>query len=134
MNGVVGDPLTDNIADRDGYRFHDVFHFAHPAVLHWSPTFRALVKRKRKSDPLCATALYLVLRHDQSDRVLLSTTIPTRRGRSASATRARQAEPPVDASHKRDYLRQPRQVRRLLSAVLKKWVMSAGAETRAGLV
>lgn len=53
MNGVViGDPLTDNIADRDGYRFHDVFHFAHAAVLHWSPTFRALLKRKRKSDPL----------------------------------------------------------------------------------
>jgi NTP pyrophosphatase (non-canonical NTP hydrolase) len=52
MNGVViGDPLTDNIADRDGYRFHDVFHFAHSAVLHWSPTFRALLKRKRKSDP-----------------------------------------------------------------------------------
>jgi len=52
MNGIViGDPLTDNIADRDGYRFHDVFHFAHAAVLHWSPTFRALLKRKRKSDP-----------------------------------------------------------------------------------
>lgn len=52
MNGVViGDPLTDNIADRDGYRFHDVFHFAHAAILHWSPTFRALLRRKRKSDP-----------------------------------------------------------------------------------
>ncbi|HLH89985.1 MAG TPA: nucleoside triphosphate pyrophosphohydrolase family protein [Xanthobacteraceae bacterium] len=51
MNGVViGDPLTDNIADRDGYRFHDVFHFAHASILHWSPTFRALIKRKRKSD------------------------------------------------------------------------------------
>lgn len=51
-NGVfIGDPLTDNIADPDGYRFHDVFHFAHAAILHWSPVFRALVKRKRKSDP-----------------------------------------------------------------------------------
>lgn len=51
-NGVfIGDPLTDNIFDRDGYRFHDVFHFAHAAILHWSPTFRALVKQKRKSDP-----------------------------------------------------------------------------------
>ena len=46
----VGDPLTDNILDPDGYRFHDVFHFAHAAVLHWSPTFRALIKQKRKSD------------------------------------------------------------------------------------
>lgn len=49
---VIGDPLTDNIADRDGYRFHDVFHFAHAAVLHWSPTFRALLRRKRKSNPI----------------------------------------------------------------------------------
>ena len=51
-NGVfVGDPLTDNIVDDDGYRFHDVFHLAHAAILHWSPTFRALIKQKRKSDP-----------------------------------------------------------------------------------
>lgn len=52
MNGVfIGDPLTDNILDSDGYRFHDVFHFAHAAILHWSPTFRALIKHKRKSNP-----------------------------------------------------------------------------------
>jgi NTP pyrophosphatase (non-canonical NTP hydrolase) len=47
----VGDPLSDNIADPDGYRFHDVFHFANAAILHWSPTFRALIKHKRKSKP-----------------------------------------------------------------------------------
>lgn len=47
----VGDPLTDNIKDEDGYRFHDVFHFAHAAILHWSPTFRSLIKHKRKSNP-----------------------------------------------------------------------------------
>jgi len=52
-NGVfIGSPLTDNIADPDGYRFHDVFHFAHAAILHWSPTFRALIKQKRKSSPI----------------------------------------------------------------------------------
>jgi hypothetical protein len=51
-NGVfIGDPLTDNIADPDGYRFHDVFHFAHSAILHWSPVMRALIKHKRKSKP-----------------------------------------------------------------------------------
>lgn len=51
-NGVfVGDPLTDSIKDPDGYRFHDVFHFSYAAILHWSPTFRALIKHKRKSDP-----------------------------------------------------------------------------------
>ena len=49
-NGVfIGDPLTDNIEDPDGYRFHDVFHLAHAAVLHWSPTFRGLIRQKRKS-------------------------------------------------------------------------------------
>ena len=51
-NGVfIGDPLTDNISNPDGYRFHDVFHFAYAAILHWSPVFRALIKQKRKSDP-----------------------------------------------------------------------------------
>ena len=51
-NGVfIGDPLTDNISDPDGYRFHDVFHFAYAAILHWSPVVRALIKHKRKSSP-----------------------------------------------------------------------------------
>ena len=51
-NGVfIGSPLTDNIRDHDGYRFHDVFHLAHAAILHWSPTVRTLFKQKRKSDP-----------------------------------------------------------------------------------
>jgi hypothetical protein len=51
-NGVfIGDPLTDNIADPDGYRFHDVFHFAYAATLHWSPVMRALIRHKRKSNP-----------------------------------------------------------------------------------
>lgn len=51
-NGVfIGDPLTDNISKPDGYRFHDVFHMAYAAILHWSPTFRSLIKQKRKSDP-----------------------------------------------------------------------------------
>jgi len=49
-NGVfIGDPLTDNIADEDGYRFHDVFHLSYAAILHWSPVVRALIKHKRKS-------------------------------------------------------------------------------------
>ena len=47
----IGDPLTDNIADCDGYRFHDVFHFANAAILHWSPVMRALIRHKRKSNP-----------------------------------------------------------------------------------
>lgn len=47
----IGDPLTDNIADNDGYRFHDVFHFSYAAILHWSPVMRALIRHKRKSHP-----------------------------------------------------------------------------------
>lgn len=51
-NGIiVGDQLTDNITNRDDYRFHDAFHYAHAAVLGWSPTLRALLKLKRKSRP-----------------------------------------------------------------------------------
>jgi len=47
----VGDPLTDNANKNDGYRFHDVLHLAHAAVLGWSPVFRKLLNRKRRSDP-----------------------------------------------------------------------------------
>jgi NTP pyrophosphatase (non-canonical NTP hydrolase) len=53
INGkLVGAELTDNAYDPDGYRFHDVFHFAYAAVLGWSPITRALFRRKRKSRPL----------------------------------------------------------------------------------
>ena len=52
MNGVnVGDILTDNRPVEDDYRFHDIFHLAHAVVLGWSPTLRALLKCKRKSNP-----------------------------------------------------------------------------------
>ena len=47
-----GAELTDNAYDPDGYRFHDVFHFAYAAVLGWSPIMRGLLRRKRKSRPL----------------------------------------------------------------------------------
>jgi hypothetical protein len=50
-NVFIGDPLTDNISDADGYRFHDVFHFAFAAIMHWSPVVRSLIKHKRKSRP-----------------------------------------------------------------------------------
>ncbi|MFN7887762.1 MAG: nucleoside triphosphate pyrophosphohydrolase family protein [Betaproteobacteria bacterium] len=47
---VIGDALTDNSHEDDGYRYHDVFHLAYAAVLGWSPVCRALLKCKRKSD------------------------------------------------------------------------------------
>lgn len=47
---LLGDRLTDNHMPPDDYRFHDVFHLAHAAVLGWSPTTRALLKVKRKSN------------------------------------------------------------------------------------
>lgn len=46
---LLGDRLTDNHLPPDDYRFHDVFHLAHAAVLGWSPTTRALLRIKRKS-------------------------------------------------------------------------------------
>lgn len=45
-----GDRLTDNIEDPDGYRFHDIFHFANAVHLGWSPVVRALMRTKRKSN------------------------------------------------------------------------------------
>jgi len=47
----VGNFLTDNAQEDDGYRFHDVLHLAHAALLGWSPVFRKLLGRKRKSNP-----------------------------------------------------------------------------------
>jgi NTP pyrophosphatase (non-canonical NTP hydrolase) len=48
-----GDPLGDNAYDDDGYRFHDVFHLAHAAVLGWSPVCRRAKQFdcKRRTDP-----------------------------------------------------------------------------------
>src|SRR6266704_662622 len=48
----LGDDLTDNAHDEDGYRFHDVVHLAFAAVLGWSPVVRKLLSRKRKSNAL----------------------------------------------------------------------------------
>lgn len=47
----IGDRLTDNSADPDYYRFHDVFHMAYAVHLGWSPVMRGLLKVKRKRDP-----------------------------------------------------------------------------------
>lgn len=44
----IGDPLTDNSHEPDGYRFHDVMHFAFAALLGWSPVTRRLLGLKRK--------------------------------------------------------------------------------------
>jgi hypothetical protein len=54
--GPLGDPIDDNARDPDYYRFHDAFHLAYAAVLGWSPILRALMRRKRKSDPAVDTA------------------------------------------------------------------------------
>lgn len=51
MNGVnIGDSLTDNSYEDDGYRYHDAFHFAYAAILGWSPIVRSILRKKRKSN------------------------------------------------------------------------------------
>ncbi|WP_298330394.1 hypothetical protein [Asticcacaulis sp.] len=47
----LGDPLTDNDHEGDGYRFHDVIHVAFAVHLGWSPNLRAFMGRKRRSLP-----------------------------------------------------------------------------------
>ena len=52
IDGIhTGDTLTDNRCTDDGYRFHDIFHLSYASVLGWSPSLRALLKKKRKSNP-----------------------------------------------------------------------------------
>lgn len=52
LNGrQLGNDLTDNAYDEDGYRFHDVMHLANIAKLGWSPVLRGLMGRKRRKDP-----------------------------------------------------------------------------------
>ncbi|SEU06682.1 nucleoside triphosphate pyrophosphohydrolase family protein [Hymenobacter actinosclerus] len=51
VNGKsLGDPLSDNAYDEDGYRYHDIFHLAFAGVLGWSPVMRKLMDVKRKSN------------------------------------------------------------------------------------
>lgn len=45
--GRLGNDLTDNAYEDDGYRFHDVLHLALIAHLGWSPVMRGFMKRKR---------------------------------------------------------------------------------------
>lgn len=45
---TIGAPLDDNSAVEDDYRYHDVLHLAHMAVLGWSPVLRGLLRRKRR--------------------------------------------------------------------------------------
>lgn len=53
INGTqVGDVIDDNSLEKDGYRFHDVFHYTFAALLGWSPCTRSMMKRKRKSNHL----------------------------------------------------------------------------------
>jgi NTP pyrophosphatase (non-canonical NTP hydrolase) len=47
----LGNSINDNAHIEDGYRFHDVFHLAFMSILGWSPVIRALLTRKRKSQP-----------------------------------------------------------------------------------
>lgn len=51
-NKPLGDPLTDNAYNDDGYRYHDAIHLSFVTVLGWSPVIRALMRKKRKSDEI----------------------------------------------------------------------------------
>lgn len=52
VDGIVGDPLTDNTRRTDAYRYHDAIHLAFMAVLNWSPNMRSLLRVKRKSNSM----------------------------------------------------------------------------------
>jgi hypothetical protein len=53
LNNIqVGNLLSDNSHEDDGYRYHDIFHIALATFLGWSPVLRAILKRKRKSNQI----------------------------------------------------------------------------------
>jgi NTP pyrophosphatase (non-canonical NTP hydrolase) len=53
VDGIrCGSTLTDNAYKGDDYRYHDLLHLAFATILGWSPVFRALLNRKRRSNPL----------------------------------------------------------------------------------
>jgi hypothetical protein len=45
----LGDDLTDNSYDDDGYRFHDILHLANAAKLGWSPVLRKLMGESERA-------------------------------------------------------------------------------------
>lgn len=47
----VGGVVDDNAWADDGYRHHDLMHLANLAVMGWSPVIRAMLGKKRRSDP-----------------------------------------------------------------------------------
>lgn len=51
-NRQVGDIINDNSHTNDFYRYHDIFHYTFATLLGWSPCSRAMMKRKRKSNPI----------------------------------------------------------------------------------
>ena len=46
----IGNSITDNSYEDDGYRYHDIFHLGYVAFLGWSPVIRKLLENKRKSE------------------------------------------------------------------------------------
>jgi MazG C-terminal domain len=51
-NKQIGDIINDNAHHDDYYRYHDIFHYTFATLLGWSPCTRAMIKCKRKSNPL----------------------------------------------------------------------------------
>ncbi len=47
----LGDSLTNNNVEDDGYRFHDAFHIGIMAKLGWSPVMRSMLRVKRRGNP-----------------------------------------------------------------------------------
>jgi len=48
----IGDIINDNSYENDYYRYHDIFHYSFATLLGWSPCTRAMMRRKRKSNPI----------------------------------------------------------------------------------
>ena len=48
----IGDLLTDNSYENDGYRYHDVMHMTFMACFGWSPVFRKLLRNSKRKNKI----------------------------------------------------------------------------------
>ncbi len=48
----IGDLLTDNSYENDGYRYHDIMHMTFMACFGWSPVFRKLLRNPKRKNKM----------------------------------------------------------------------------------
>ena len=56
---IIGDPLTSQVREDDGFNTHDIVHLSLATYLDWSPVLRKLTNTRRDDDTLDGARHYL---------------------------------------------------------------------------